>query len=121
MSLFQLGSFTLHSGEPSAYKIDCDALTDDDIKTVAFLMRGLRPFGRVEGVPRGGVRLADALRDLCSPDSSRVLIVDDVFTTGASMEQYRQRFPDAIGAVIFARKPTPPWIFALFSLNTPTP
>jgi hypothetical protein len=39
MNLFQLGSFTLASGKSSYWKLECDALADDDIKTLAEMIR----------------------------------------------------------------------------------
>ena len=34
-TLFRHGQFTLHSGSQSAFKIDCDALTPDDIEALS--------------------------------------------------------------------------------------
>ncbi len=112
----QLAKVSLSSGRSSAFKIECDGLTDEDIGTAACLLARLLPtFGDVEGVPRGGLRLADALRPLWVRDAP-VLIVDDVWTTGASMEAHRAG-RDAIGAVLFARGPVAPWVTPLFTLH----
>lgn len=112
MNLLQLGDFALASGRKSRFKIDCDALSDADIATAAaWLAELLPPFGWVEGVPRGGLRLAAALRFYAS--IGPLLVVDDVFTTGNSMERQRAG-REAIGAVIFARGPCPPWVTPLF-------
>ncbi len=119
MNLFQSGNFKLHSGRSSAWKIDCDALTDADIETLALMMREiLPPFRRVEGVPRGGLRLAAAMQEYTTK-SDRTLIVDDVLTTGASMERQRsgRGVDNIIGAVIFARGPCPFWITPLFHME----
>jgi hypothetical protein len=118
LGLFTLGFFTLHSGEHSPYKIDCDFLTDNDIETLAYMLKRRLPvFGSVEGVPTGGLRLAEALRKYQRPVGAPLLIVDDVYTTGGSMEAHRGG-REAIGAVIFARKPlTHSWVTALFSLT----
>lgn len=136
MSLIQLGDFTLHSGAKSRFKLECDALTDDDWQALAYLVwQMVGRFGSVEGVPRGGLKLAAALeqyrcRDL---DGSIVvaaaiplplLLVDDVLTTGRSMQRIYDSFdwpnaPEgltAIGAVVFARGPCPPWVRAVFTL-----
>src|SRR5688572_33099410 len=97
MSLFQSGKFHLHSGAVAHWKIDCDALTDDDLATLAemaapFVLNG---FGSVEGVPKGGLRFARHFSHLRG-HTDRVLIVDDVLTTGKSMEEQRSG-RDAIG------------------------
>jgi orotate phosphoribosyltransferase len=121
--LFQLGDFTLHSGEVSDFKIDCDYLDDADIETLAsILARRLPPFHRVEGVPRGGLRLAEALQTHTTPapvyepsDRPDLLIVDDVLTSGKSMDAQRAG-RDALGAVLFARGPCPAWVMPLFQM-----
>lgn len=123
MNLFQLGNFTLASGVASPWKIDCDALTDEDIRTLAEMIRqmvGL--FSSVEGVPRGGLRLAEALNPFCDIGyGSRHLIVDDVLTSGGSMERALQdclSHAPKVGAVIFARGECPSWIYPLFQMSS---
>lgn len=133
MNLFQLGDFTLASGMRSAWKIDCDALADDDIAALAKMIADMvKPFGSAEGVPRGGLRLAEALRHHVCPALTFAplphLIVDDVLTTGGSMERLRYERGGVggirgdgariIGAVIFARGPCPGWIKPLFQMPT---
>jgi orotate phosphoribosyltransferase len=120
MNLFQSGFYTLHSGRISTFKIDCDALTDDDINTIALLLAQRLPaFKTVEGVPSGGLRLAEAMSKYATQKTffgvPKLLIVDDVFTTGSSMEKHRGG-REATGAVIFARGETPNWITPLFSM-----
>jgi hypothetical protein len=118
VTLFQQGSFTLHSGSQSTFKIDCDALTDDDWKALAAeAAKRLSPFGIAEGVPTGGLRFADALQAHRSEGCERVLVVDDVLTTGRSMEEMREKFSldKTIGVVAFARGPVPDWVTALFT------
>ncbi len=115
-ALFQLGAFQLHSGEHADFKIDCDALTDRDWDALALMVtRRVPPFDDVEGVPRGGLNLAAAIARNTARRQGPVLIVDDVLTTGASMEAQRAG-RDAIGAVIFARGPCPTWITPLFQM-----
>lgn len=129
MNLFQSGDFTLSSGKKSAWKLECDSLTDADIVTLAAMIRQLvGPFGSVEGVPRGGLRLAHALCEFAKPTASGShLIVDDVLTTGASMERALDRRKGGslgvtlggvpyVGAVVFARGPCPSWVKALFQM-----
>lgn len=108
--LFQRGEFTLASGAKSSWKIECDALTDEDWQTLALmLVEVLPPFGWVEGVPRGGLPLAAALRPHVT--SGPCLIADDVWTTGGSMNRYADGCAEAVmgwmGAVVFARGPLP--------------
>ena len=113
--LFQFGDFTLHSGQRTDWKIDCDALTDSDIETLAKIISQRFRFSRVEGVSTGGLRLAKALENYCSL-RERLLIVDDVLTTGASMEKQRAG-REATGVVIFARGDCPAWVTALFQAS----
>lgn len=118
--LFQRGAFILHSGEPVGWKIDCDALTDTDMHTLAELITArVGPFGAVEGVPRGGTRLASWLAHYQTAGGP-LLIVDDVLTTGSSMDAHRAG-REAIGAVIFARGQCPPWITPLFHMAATHP
>jgi orotate phosphoribosyltransferase len=112
MPLFVYGEFTAHSGERLPWKIDCDALTEDDLWALAQIIADrVGRFGRVEGVPTGGLRLAAFLRRHKASDGP-LLIVDDVLTTGASMEQQRAG-REAVGAVIFARGTCPSWVSPL--------
>ncbi len=128
MSLFTTGDFRLSSGAASRWKIECDALTGEDIATLAMLIRQMvGPFGSVDGVPSGGLRLQNALRPFVA-SAGPALVVDDVLTTGGSITRFRhqlgqdrqvsileydQRF---VGAVVFARGPLLPWCRALFTL-----
>ena len=119
MSLFNLGQFTLHSGAQSPFKIDCDALTDADLEALAQIGAQMVPlFGKVEGVPRGGLRLKAALDKYADARWSQLLIVDDVLTTGGSMERQRNG-RQAVGLVIFARGPCPSWVTPLFTFAEP--
>lgn len=121
MALFQLGDFRLHSGAASAFKIDCDALTDGDLECIAFLLsQRLPPFFCVLGVPRGGVRLAAKMHEYVSSDAPSILIVDDVITTGGSITEFRDKIVSTIpviGAAIFARGTPPDWVTPLFSIK----
>lgn len=121
-SLFQIGNFHLHSGEPSRWKIDCDHLTDGDIEALALMASELipAPFGLVVSIPRGGTRLGNAMQSYVAPGASPTLIVDDVLTTGASIECVKDAQNSAgigvFGLVIFARGPCPSWITPIFKM-----
>ncbi len=133
--LFQLGNFTLNSGAKSGFKIECNGLADGDWAALAEMIRLLvGPFGSVEGVPRGGLKLAEHLRP--HQTDGPHLIVDDVLTSGGSMvrarKEYRMRAAhtdcmtmDVIGAVVFARgscspvAANPTWIKAVFQMPEP--
>lgn len=117
MNLIQTGDFTLNSGRKSFFKFDCDAFTEKDWEGAAELIRRrVGPFGIVMGVPRGGIALQLLLSSHIHFDSKRVLLVDDVLTTGGSMESMRATFKselpdfDIVGAVVIARGPCPEWI-----------
>lgn len=115
-NLFQLGNFKSHSGETLPWKIDCDALTNEDWECLAWMIvERVRPFSEVEGVPTGGYWLQQALEVHQSFDAS-LLIVDDVLTTGRNMEEQRAG-REAIGAVVFARGPCPSWVTPLFQMG----
>lgn len=120
MNLFQLGDFTLSSGKQSQIKIECDVLSDEDWKTLAYMAsRFLPPFSCVVGIPTGGLPLAAAMEQYLSWVSSATLICDDVLTTGGSMEFYRKKYPDSIGLVAFSRAKLPPdwWIKPIWTLG----
>ena len=118
--LFQSGRFTLASGHTTDFKIECDALTDDDWQTIGHLLRTrLRPFGDVVGVPRGGLKLAEVMKQYITPGEPKLLIVDDVYTTGGSIRKFcADYYPiPMIGAVVFARRRPDHWITPLFSMD----
>lgn len=120
--LFNTGEFPLHSGGWSSFKIDCDALTDADLAALAVQIAARFRWRMVFGIPTGGERLAEALRPYTVPslDLPR-LIVDDVYTTGASMEERRRSFllhnpQPPIGVVLFARDEPEDWVHAMFRM-----
>lgn len=113
--LLQRGRFRFNSGLISPFKIECDALNEEDWATAAMLVVArVDPFGKVEGVPSGGVKLASALQQYVS--AGPLLIVDDVLTTGGSMERHRDR-RDAIGAVLFSHGTLLDWVTPIFVLS----
>jgi orotate phosphoribosyltransferase len=121
MNLFQLGDFTLASGAKSRWKLECDALTYDDWAALAEMVRQMvGAFSEVRGVPRGGLKLADALRPFAGAFGPR-LVVDDVLTTGGSMTRFAAEWAKEhqsvyTGAVVFARGQRPHWVRAVFEM-----
>lgn len=115
MNLFELGPFTLPDERVTHFKIECDVLTAEDYASLARLaVEILPPFGAVEGVPRGGVPFAEALEPYVT--QGPLLIADDVWVSGTSMERHRAERA-AIGIVAFARGPLLPWVTPLFQMN----
>lgn len=112
MSLFSKQTFISHAGLSLSWKIDCDALTDEDIETLAFVISQRFNFSSVYGIPRGGVRLANALKQYTTIGPR--LIVDDVLTTGKSMEEVYET--GDVGVVIYARNRCPDWVLPIFTL-----
>ncbi|MGH6811312.1 MAG: hypothetical protein ACREDM_02895 [Methylocella sp.] len=125
MNLFRPGNFTLASGKPSRFKIECDSLgTGDWIALAEMINSRAGRFGDVYSVPRGGIPLANALLHHVTTPRDRFprLIVDDVWTTGASILNMME--PGDIGWVVFARTPIPERfpVRALFTLaEEPSP
>lgn len=125
MSLFEFGQFTMASGRESRFKIECDAVTPEQWASFASLARPLLPaYGRVIGVPRGGVYWASCFAQWVTPGSRRVLMVDDVWTTGGSMVRcvldhrtHGLQGDPWHGLVLFARGPVPSHVTALFTLH----
>lgn len=117
--LFQQKNITLHSGVKSDFKIECDILTDSDIETLAYLISQKFEFSYVYGIPNGGIRLKEALSKYCDPKhTNKRLLVDDVLTTGGSMEDWKRSF-DGVpvqGVVIFARGKCPDWVTPIFQM-----
>jgi len=124
IDLFQKGDFTSHAGLPLKWKIECDAISDKEWETLAFMISDLSaPFSSVVGIPRGGVKLANALSKYVQP-TGLPLVVDDVYTTGTSFRDFiAEEFNGSwIGTAsilkwcVFARK-EPRWeIKALFTM-----
>jgi hypoxanthine phosphoribosyltransferase len=94
-------------------------LGDEDIETLAKMIANSFSFAFVLGIPTGGLRLAHALKQYATPISDTILIVDDVLTTGNSMERAFKQFQPqhVMGVVIFARGKCPDWITPIFTLN----
>ncbi len=113
--MLTLGGFKSNSGKVLPWKIECDDLTSQDWECAArIVMDCVGWFGEVEGVPRGGLSFANALRPFVT--GGPLLIVDDVLTTGSSMEAQRNGRA-AIGFVLFARGTCPHWIRPIFETS----
>jgi hypothetical protein len=119
VTLFRRGEFTSAAGLALPFKIECDSLTDSDWECIAYVgSQMLRPFGRVVGVPRGGLALAAAMRPYVTPGSLVPLVVDDVWTTGKSMCAAAPGCP-WLGFVAFARGALAPNVKAFATIGGP--
>lgn len=135
--LFQLGRFKFSSGIESPFKLECDELSLEECEALAFMgAHQVCRFGKIVPVPKGksgspidnAKRLADALERYIKPDSGVVLIVDDVCTSGGSMEACRKEYrnerhnwPCVIGWVAFAYGPmtveTAAWVTPFMTMS----
>jgi len=116
MPLFKAGEFTSSSGLKLPWKIDCESFDDEDWQVLASMVGQKLCFSHVEGVPKGGLKFAEALQPYCTVGG--VLIVDDVLTTGANMERHRAD-REAFGVVVFDRSDSlegvcPNWIIPIW-------
>ena len=122
--LFKSIYFKSHSGLNLSWKIECDVLSDPEWFTISKMIMELTPpFQRAVGIPRGGVKLGDLLNEHATGnEKDPICIVDDVLTTGESMEYFLEQYSRnrrpcvAIGWVVFARVQTPSWVQALFQM-----
>ena len=122
--LFQSINFKSHSGLNLNWKIECEALSHLEWYTISKMIMELSsPFKEVVGIPRGGVKLSELLNEFATGnEKDPVCIVDDVLTTGESMEYFLEQYSRnrrpcvAIGWVVFARVQTPSWVQALFQM-----
>ena len=120
-NLFVEETFVGHSGGTLHWKIEMDALSDKEWMCIAHMIADIsEPFQAAIGVPRGGIKLSGYLNEYCThAPTDPYLIVDDVMTTGGSMEEFKkENFKDkhAIGWVVFARGTMPIWVDALFRM-----
>lgn len=110
-----------HRGITSQWKIDCDAFRLVDWETLARIIHeaGFK-FKYVVGVPNGGLLLQKLLSKYKDKNSDKVLIVDDVCTTGLSMENAAAPYVGHYrieGIVVFNRGKCPSWVTPIFDLN----
>lgn len=127
MSLISFGWFASSSGLQLPWKFDADFLSDETIDEIAKILQWKFAFSGVHAVPSdetppknpAGPRLAKALQRHKTPGYP-LLIVDDVLTTGNSMNRFRAEIgasQSTTGFVICARGPCPNWIWPLFTIN----
>ena len=118
------GIYESHSGLTLRGKIECDALSDESVACIARWVGTKLRFGEVVAVPSGGNRFASFLHAYKNKSVDKVLIVDDVLTTGRSMEQKKReieaKYPIAeiVGVVMFTRGKYPNWITPVFKGNS---
>lgn len=113
MNLFQEGAFEARSGV-LPWKVECDELTAADWAWAAARVAERYWIRYIHVVPRGGLKFARALSQYQDRAGEHTLIVDDVLTTGDSMEKARRQctlkgFP-CVGIVMFARIRPASWI-----------
>ena len=120
--LFQKIDFVSHSGIDLTWKIEMDALGKKEWKCLAHMIMEYegRPFCEAIGIPSGGVYLGALLNEHSTKNYEEhpYLIVDDVLTTGRSMEEYAKKYDNnVIGWVIFSRTHLhSDWITPLFQM-----
>ncbi len=115
MTLFSEGEFEARSGV-LPWKVECEALTNAEWGWAAARVAERFWIRAVHGVPTGGMKFANALKAHQDMHGECVLIVDDVLTTGASMEAARRAHTRGmiglprVGIVMFARVKPAAWI-----------
>ena len=109
-----------------SWKVECDYLTKADWKCLSYLAKEkLRRIpSRVMGVPTGGERWEAIFSEEYSAPGSDVLILDDVLTTGSSMEEMRRRLiADGVpenkitGMAAFSRGKCTEWVKRIWRLD----
>ena len=127
IELFQKVDFKSHSGLDLTWKIEMDALSHGEWECIAQMIMELTPtFKEAIGIPRGGTILGKLMnKHGTGKREDPICIVDDVLTTGGSMNEFRTkrqwRNPSKyIGWVVFARSQPPDWVTALFQMPLTT-
>jgi|TARA_Y100001951_G_scaffold27881_1_gene21697 hypothetical protein len=127
IDLFQKIDFTSHAGLDLTWKIEMDALSQKEWECISTMILELSPpFREAIGIPTGGVKLQNLLNQYGTGErTDPICIVDDVLTTGNSMNEFLQicgcfgSLPNPntyIGWVVFARNKPPHWCKALFQM-----
>ena len=117
MNLFIKEDFISHAGLPLTWKVECDALSENDYEALAKIVSEKIVFREVKGIPRGGIPFEKALKKYSTKKpGDPLLIADDVYTTGTSMREVYEE--GAIGIVVFARNKIPDdWIKAIWQMS----
>ena len=127
MDLFQRYNYKSHANLDLTWKLECDAISDEEWSVLARIISELesRPFSDVVGIPRGGVKLENEMLNYVSGNKNDpVLIVDDVWTTGTSFKEFVgihiiEKMTEHVGWFgwcIFARTQTSNHVTALFQM-----
>lgn len=128
--VFQQCNFKSHAGLDLTWKIECDNISDSEWDCFARMISEVesRQFSEVIGIPRGGIKLQNALSNYTSGHcADPILIVDDVWTTGTSFKEFSEiglietltQDKGWFGWCIFARTPTRNPVRALFDMAVP--
>ena len=90
--LFRSIDFKSHAGLDLSWKIEMDALSENEWFTIARMILEISPpFHSAIGIPRGGMLLGELLNKYgTGNEEDPFCIVDDVLTTGKSMIDYRE-------------------------------
>lgn len=124
IDMFQKIDFISHSGLPLTWKIECDAINENEWAALAHMIREYEPakWQKAVGIPRGGLALAHELNKFSTSNpNDPILIVDDVYTTGKSFHDFiasKIEYDQSIICwCVFARKkPIDDMIKALFTM-----
>ena len=120
--LFVEEDFKSHAGLDLHWKIEMDALDEAEWKCTARMIMEYQtePFQAAIGIPRGGLKLSVYLNDYSTQNNNDpYLIVDDVLTTGGSMEEFKKEYFDknkVFGWVVVSRQRPPDWVRTLFQM-----
>jgi hypothetical protein len=130
MDFLKHGEFLSHSGITLRYKVECDALSDATwecfASEIARATKSLGGITEVHGIPSGGMKLANALGRYATEGGRIVAIVDDVLTTGRSMEEKKKKLiedgvepGDIYGFVLVRRSQDwTNWIYPFFYVSS---
>ena len=125
MNLFVYGFFLGHSGSQLSWKIECDALTDEDVFCLSNMLcmtlwlQNINRFFMI-GIPGGGLRFAEQMNRITGVEDAEDvphIVVDDVWTTGTSMKEWMEKTQSEYGIVVFSRGLLPEKVFCLFQVN----